>query len=204
MGKIADATRAVRLELWRDLRILGIIVGALWAVLLVNTIVLGGQLNSFGILPRTGVGLRGIAFSPFLHAGFGHLFGNTIGLVLLGGLVLLREEADFWIVTIVGIVVGGVGTWLFGRPSLHIGASGVVFAYFGYLACTGWFERRVVSILLSLAAIVLWSGLFFGILPGQPGISWEGHLFGFGGGGLAAWLLSRQRKRSRTRGLAPS
>jgi len=190
-GRIASATRSMGRELWRDVRILGVLVGALWAVLLINSAVLGGQLNGLGILPRTGTGLRGIFFAPLLHAGPGHLFSNTVGLVLLGGLVLLRDEKAFWIVTIVGALVAGLGTWLFGRAALHIGASGVVFAYFGYLVSAGWFERRVLSILLSLVAIALWGGLFFGILPGQPGISWEGHLFGLIGGALAAWLLAR-------------
>lgn len=193
----ADAKRALMQELRRDRRILVSVVAVLWLVLLVNAVFLGGQLLRFGIVPRTTAGLRGIVFAPFLHENGGHLFGNTVGLVLLGGLVLLREEADFWIVTAVGVLIGGAGIWLVGRSGAHVGASGVVFAYFGYLILTGFFERRIGSILLSAGAVFLWGGLIFGVLPGQPGISWEGHLFGLLGGVCAAWLLARYGRRQR-------
>jgi membrane associated rhomboid family serine protease len=194
----ADAKRALKRELRRDRHILVSIIAVLWLVLLVNAVFFGGDLLRFGIVPRTTAGLRGIVFAPFLHENAGHLFGNTVGLFLLGGLVLLREEADFWIVTAVGILIGGAGTWLVGHSAVHVGASGAVFAYFGYLILTGFFERRIGSILLSAGALLLWGGLLFGVLPGQPGISWEGHLFGLLGGVCAAGLLSRYGRRKRS------
>ena len=184
-------------ELWRAVRILAGIVAVLWGVLLVDAAFGGGQLTRFGILPRTTIGLRGILFAPFLHLGVGHLAGNTIGVLLLGGLVLLRDEADFWSVTAIGALVGGTGLWLLGRSAMHVGASGIIFCYFGYLISTGYFERRFGSMLLSAAAAFLWSGLILGVLPGQAGISWEGHLFGLLAGVLAAWLLSRLGRRRR-------
>lgn len=183
----------------RDLRrAFFILAGALlvlWLILLCNAAFFGGHLLRFGILPRSLTGLRGIAFAPFLHAGIGHLSANSIGLVLLGGLVLLRNEADFWIVTLVGIVIGGIGTWLFARPEIHVGASGVIFAYFGYLVSTGFFERRLGAIAISLLAVFTWGSLIFGVLPGQPGISWESHLFGLAAGSSAAWLIALRRRR---------
>jgi len=169
----------------------------LWLILLCNSVLFGGHLLRFGILPRSLLGLRGIIFAPFLHAGVGHLSANSIGLVLLGGLVLLRDEADFWIVTIVGAIVGGLGTWLFARPDIHVGASGVIFAYFGYLLSTGFFERRLGAIVISVLAAFTWGSLIFGVLPGQPGISWESHLFGLAAGACAAWLIATQRRRRR-------
>jgi len=193
----AEAKRALSREFRRDVRILVGIVAVLWGILLVDAAIVGAQLTRLGILPRTTIGLRGILFAPFLHSGVGHLFGNTIGLLLLGGLVLLREEADFWSVTGIGALAGGMGLWLFGRPAIHVGASGIIFCYFGYLISTGYFERRFGSMLLSTAAVFLWGGLIFGILPGQPGVSWEGHLFGLLAGVLAAWLLSRFGRRRR-------
>ena len=183
-------------ELWRAFRLLLGIIVLLWGVLLVDA-ALGGRLMRFGIIPRTLTGLRGILFAPFLHSGVSHLVSNTIGFVLLGGLVLLRDEEDFWTVTAVGALVGGLFLWVFGRPAVHVGASGVIFCYFGYLVSTGYFERRVGAMLLSVAAVFLWGSLIFGILPGQPGVSWEGHLSGLFAGVLAASLLARFGRRRR-------
>lgn len=183
-------------ELRRAVRILGGVLLVLWAVLLVDVLVFGGRLREYGITPRSVAGLRGILYMPFLHAGFMHLLGNSLGLVMLGGLVLAREEHYFWIVSAFGMLVGGLGVWLVGHGGTHIGFSGVVFAYFGYLLLAGLFERRLLSIVLSTFVAFVWGSLIYGVLPGQPGISWEGHLFGFIGGALAARLLAR---RSATR-----
>ena len=79
---------------------------------------------------------------------------------------------------------------------MHIGASGVIFGYFGFLLARGYFERSFVAIALSVLVTFLYGGLIFGVLPGQPGISWEGHLFGFVGGILAAKLMSKPRRKS--------
>lgn len=189
----AEAREAFWAELRRDVRILVAILAVLWAILLVNAALFGGELVRWGIVPREVVGLRGIVFAPLLHGGPAHLFGNSIGLVMIGALVLLREERDFWIVTLVGALVAGLGTWLFGRPPVHVGASGVLFAYLGYLLSAGVFERKIGAIMMSLLAGLLWGGMVFGVLPGQPGISWEGHLFGFVGGIAAARLIARRR-----------
>ena len=123
----AEAKRALAREFQHDVRILVGTVAVLWGILLVDAALFGVQLTQFGILPRTAIGLPGIPFAPFLHSGVAHLFGNTIGLLLLGGLVLFREEADFWTVTGIGALVGGMGLWLFGRPAIHVGASGIIF-----------------------------------------------------------------------------
>ena len=197
MTTSTEARRAFWAELRRDARIIVGLLAELWAVLLVNAVFFGGRLNDFGVMPRTARGLLGILFMPFLHGGVAHLLGNSFGIALLGGMVVLREEHDFWIVSAVGALVAGLGTWIFGRTSHHIGYSGVIFAYFGYLLFTGFFERKVGAILLSLVAVVLWGGMVFGMMPGQRGISWEGHLFGFLGGVAAAWILARYGKRRR-------
>lgn len=194
MSSFRQSGRAVVVELRQVATILATVLAVLWLVLLVNNVFLGGALNRYGIEPRTVSGLRGIVFAPFLHAGVAHLAANSTGLLLLGGLVLLRRRADFWMVTFVGMLVGGLCTWLLARPSIHIGASGVVFAYLGYLLCTGIFERRLGAIMLSLLVGFVWGGLLFGILPGQQGISWESHLFGLVAGAFAAWLAAGRRR----------
>lgn len=180
-------------DLRRWVRTLVLFVAVIWGVELLDVFVFGGRLRSFGIVPRTSPGLRGILFAPFLHGGIGHLMANTTGILIFGGLVILRGEVHFWVVTVVGALASGLGTWLFGRPAYHIGASGILFAYFGYLLFTGWFERRFGSILLSLGVLIVWGSTLFGILPVHPAISWEGHLFGLIAGVAAARLLARRK-----------
>jgi membrane associated rhomboid family serine protease len=105
---------------------------------------------------------------------------------------MLRRTSDFFVVSAIAMLVGGLGTWLFGAPALHIGASGVIFGYLGFLLLRGYFERKFASILFSVFVGILYGSLIWGVLPGQPGISWEGHLFGFLGGVLAAKLLAEE------------
>lgn len=182
-------------ELRRAFAIILTLVAIIWVVNAVDTLLFAGHLRSFGIVPRTGRGVRGIVFAPFLHAGLSHLIANTGGLFVFGGMTILRSERDFWFVTGIGALVSGVGTWVFGHSGVHIGASGVIFAYFGYLLFTGWFERRIGALLLSVAVFVIWWPTLFGLLPLQTGLSWEGHVFGLFGGALTAWLLARNRRR---------
>jgi membrane associated rhomboid family serine protease len=171
-----------------------------WGIELFDLIVLKGGYNlrggldSFGIIPRDPIGLRGILFAPFLHNGLGHLIGNTLPFLTLGWLIMLRETSDFFVVSLISAIVGGLGTWLFGSPGIHIGASGVIFGYLGYLLARGYFERSMLAIALSLFVAVLYGSLIWGILPFQYGnISWEGHLFGFLGGVISAKLLASDR-----------
>jgi membrane associated rhomboid family serine protease len=169
---------------------LAIVIGAIWLVAAVNLFVFEGRLLAFGIQPRAEEGLRGIVLAPLLHGSFNHLLMNSGGLLIFGGLVMLRSRSHFWMVTIIGALASGLGTWLFGRPAVHVGASGVVFACFGYLLFTGLFERRIGSLLLSIAVFFVWGPTIYGILPNERDISWEGHLFGFIGGVIAAWMLA--------------
>ncbi|WP_088892100.1 rhomboid family intramembrane serine protease [Leptolyngbya ohadii] len=172
--------------------ILGTIVALMWGLEFLDAF-LGGALNQFGILPRTIVGLRGIFFAPFLHGNFPHLIANTAPFLVLGWLVMLRRTSDFFVVSAIVMLIGGLGTWLFGSMAFHIGASGVIFGYLGFLLSRGYFERRFGSILFSIVVGLMYGGLIWGVLPGQPGISWEGHLFGFIGGIVAAKLLAEPR-----------
>ncbi|MGD1897045.1 MAG: rhomboid family intramembrane serine protease [Phormidesmis sp.] len=171
------------------------IVVVLWSIEIVDLIFFNGALNSFGIRPRTLSGLWGILFAPFLHGDFAHLIANTIPLVSLGWLIMLRRADDIVTVSIIAALVGGLGTWLVGSPAVHIGASGVIFGYFGFLLLRGYFERSLVAIAFSILVTFFYGGIIWGVLPSQPGISWEGHLFGFIGGIIAAKLLSKPRKK---------
>lgn len=122
---------------------------------------------------------------------------NTVPFLVLGWLVMLRNTKDFWVVSVVSALVSGLGTWLFGRSAYHIGASGMIFGYFGYLLFRGYFERSITAIAISLLVIFAYGSMIYGILPSSHWISWEGHLFGFIGGAIAAKLLVEEQ-RSRT------
>ncbi len=172
-------------------------LGVLWLCEIVDQSIFHGGLDRFGVQPREVEGLLGLVTAPFLHGGYPHLISNTVGLLLLGGLLLLWSRREFWLVTIASTLVGGLGTWLVGMDgSVHIGASGVLFGFFGYLLLRGWFERKFGAMALSLVVGWLFGSMASGMVPGLAGlgISWEEHLFGFLGGVLMAW---RWRKKTR-------
>ena len=172
---------------------LGTPLGISWAALGANTM-LGGALNQFGIIPRTEQGLWGILFAPFLHGNFAHLAANSVSLLILGWLTLaFAGRRTFWIVSAAAALGAGLCAWTIGAPgTIHIGASGVIFGYLGYLMLSGWFARRFMPILVSLGVTALWGGAVLGVLPGQVGISWQAHLGGFVGGVLAARALHKR------------
>ncbi len=184
--------KEISTELKRHAYLLGGLLGLMWGTALINALFFQNQLLRYGIRPLSIPGLRGILFAPFLHAGLGHLMSNSVPFVVLGWLIMARSIEDFIIVSLVTMGVAGLGTWLLGGPgTLHVGASGVVFGYLGYLLLRGYFERSLGSIGLAVGVGVLYGGLIWGVLPTVPGISWQGHLFGFIGGGLAARLLAK-------------
>lgn len=194
-----DEVRGLANEVKSQIVILGSFVALMWGLEIIDLFFGGagracGGLNQFGIFPRQPGGLRGILFAPFLHGGFGHLIANTIPFVTLGWFVMLRRTADFFVVTIVAMLIGGLGTWMFGAAGCHIGASGVVFGYLGYLLGRGYFDRSFGSMLFSVVILLVYGGLLWGVLPTRVGISWEGHLFGFVGGVVAARLLSKSKR----------
>ena len=175
-----------------QLTILGGFIAVMWILEIADWLIFRGFLDRFGIRPRSLVGLRGIFLSPFLHGNLAHLAANTVPFALLGWFIMLRETSDFWIVTLVTMLVSGLGVWLFAAPNtVHIGASGLIFGYFGFLLARGYFERSPSAIALSLLAVFLYGGLIWGVLPLKVGVSWQGHLFGFLGGILAAKLLTQ-------------
>jgi len=146
-----------------------------------------------GIVPRTAYGLSGIVMAPFLHLNLQHLLANTVPFVILGAVILLRGIRAFLFVLLVSAAVAGIGTWLFGTPnSQHIGASGVVFGFLGYLLLRAAYDHRVSSALIAIAVAVVYGATFLTSLMPEQGISWTGHVFGFIGGVVSARMRYRR------------
>ncbi len=182
-----NVTRALKIQIL----VLGGFLLLCWILETVDSFVLQQWLNNFGIVPRTKDGLWGILWMPFLHGGFPHLIANTVPFALFGWLIFTRGWKQFLGVTVIASLVGGLGVWLFGAPnSVHIGASLLIYGYLGFLMAAGFFERKPLSIIISLVVGYFFWRALAGVLPGQVGISWEGHLFGFLGGVTAAKVLA--------------
>lgn len=167
----------VRGTLKQRVILIGGCLAIMWLAEIADAVVFRGSLDRLGIYPRQVSGLPGIVFAPFLHGNFQHLMANTLPFITLGWLVMIRESTDFIMVTLLSTLLGGLGTWLFASNGYHIGASGVVFGYLGFLLARGYFDRHPLNIAISVLVAVLYSRVLWGLLPAN-GISWEGHLFG--------------------------
>ncbi len=158
------------------------------------------NLDRDGIYPRNVDHLWGILTAPFLHLSFPHLIDNTIPFVFMGVIIAMRGAARLALVTVIVIVIGGLGTWLVspshaadGQPIVTVGASGVVFGYATYLFTRGVFNRSWLEVLTGVVVGVVWGGALLSSIVPHRGVSWQGHVCGAVGGVVAAWLLARPR-----------
>jgi membrane associated rhomboid family serine protease len=173
---------------------LGVMVAIMWIVELIDRID-GGDLDGYGIRPRSVTGLEGVVTAPFLHASWGHLIGNTVPFVILGAIIAFDGLVRLLETTAIVMVVAGLGTWLIGPAhSVHIGASGVVFGYATYVMARGVFSRSILELAIGAVVLFLYAGTLLSALVPTEGISWQSHLFGGIGGVLAAWMLDRPRR----------
>jgi membrane associated rhomboid family serine protease len=189
-----DPTRA-----WvRGAAVVAGFVGLLWLVEIVDAL-MAGSLDENGIEPRSQEGLVGIAVAPLLHADWAHLESNSVPLLILGFLVAAVSVARLFGVLAFAWVLSGLGVWLLAPPnSITIGASGLVFGLLTYVMGVGFLERRPLGILIGVGVFLIYGSVLLGVLPGDSGVSWQGHLFGAIGGVLAAYFLARRRHRPRT------
>jgi membrane associated rhomboid family serine protease len=165
-------------------------VALLWVVEGVD-VALGHTLDYHGIWPRTIDEWDGIVWAPLLHADWDHLIANSVPFLVLGLLATAGGMGQFLGVTAIIWLASGVGTFLIGQPGVHLGASGVIFGFLTFLLVRGLFARSVPQILIAVAVFAIYGSVLWGVLPNQPGISWEGHLSGAVGGILAAWLVGK-------------
>lgn len=167
-------------------------LGAMWVASAVNWVVFAGGLSAHAITPWTLDGLLGIAVAPFLHGSLAHLTANSIAFVMLAPLTMLRKRMDFWVVTLGGALSSGLLTWVLGGVgTVHLGVSGVLFAYLGFLMARGVFQRSIPTLLFSAFMVWMFGGALWGLFPvlAGVGISWQGHLGGFLGGVFLARVL---------------
>lgn len=145
--------------------------------------------NDYGVYPRTLKGLRGIVLSPFIHASVEHLYNNTIPLAILTASLAFFYRNIVFKVLLLGILLSGLITWLIGRPSYHIGASGVIYVLVSLIFFKGILSKYYRLVALSLIVVFIYGSLLWYIFPVKDGISWEGHLGGFATGLLLAFTL---------------
>jgi membrane associated rhomboid family serine protease len=171
-------------------------LGAMWFVWLLDAITPGrGSAAGHGIVPRTSYGLQGIPVAPLIHANLRHLAANTVPFAILGALVLIGGTTELIFVVLVSTLVGGLGTWLFGAGNAqHIGASGVVFGLFGFLLFRAAFDRRLLSVLITILVALLYGSAMASSLIPESSVSWSSHFFGAVGGATAARLRHPSRR----------
>ena len=174
------------------------LLALMWVLEIVDTLI-PLDLDAFSLQSWNALSLYGLVTSPLLHSGFSHLVANSFPFMLLGIVIAVEGSRRFWQVAGITALSSGLGAWLTTLPGQHIiGASGVVFGFFGYLAVRTWFTddilRKIIYFVIGLFIFVTYgASMVFGMLPQTNDISWQGHLFGFAGGIFAAWLLHRRR-----------
>lgn len=180
------------------------LLAIMWAVFLLDAILPGSFNRVGGIESWAFRGLDGVLLSPLLHGDLAHLVANTVPFAILAGLAALDGVGRFWAVTAIIAGVAGVGTWVVNAPgTLTVGASGLVFGYFGYLLLRAFVApslgRGMLYAIIAIAVGVAYGGtMFSGILQAGDGVSWQAHLFGALGGAGAAFAL-RPRRPARPR-----
>jgi len=174
-------------------------VALLWAIKFYE-LLFGLDLHTLSIYPRSINGLTGILTGPLIHGSWQHLAANTLPTALLGAMLVYGyPKSRFWAIAVIWLL-SGLGVWLFARNSYHLGASGITHGMFFYLFVGGILRRDKRSAAILMIAFYMYGGMLISIFPGDPGVSFESHLFGALAGSLCAWLFRNwdpkpQRKR---------
>lgn len=170
-----------------------LLLAVMWIVQFADA-VLPGSFTGFGLRSWDPTGLAGVFVGPLLHANWAHLIANSVPFLVLGCLVAVEGARRFWAVTAFAAIIGGAGTWLLNAPgTLTVGASGLVFGYFGYTVmrvfAPGRVSHRILYAIIAIVVIAVYGGsMLAGVVGVREGISWQAHLFGAIGGGLAAFV----------------
>lgn len=179
----------------QQLRIVVVFMAILAVIEIVNLLTFR-SLVQFGISPRNISSLPLIFTAPFIHGGLWHFFSNIVPLGIFSFLLLQHGKTRFYIVTVTCILLTGISVWLFARSANHVGASGLVYSYFGFLLFAGIISREFKLVLISIAVGFVYGSMVFGVLPLNAYVSWESHLFGLLSGiACAFWWGKLEAKR---------
>ena len=196
--QLTPASEQQRSTAGTALRVILLFVAGLYVIETLDQLSGSRLQRAGGLEPRQTDDLGGILFAPLLHGPWTHLMANTVPLLVFGFLLLLAGVRRWLAVTAVVWLVGGIGVWLTGGAgTVHVGASVLIFGWLVYLLLRGFFSGHPGQLALGVLLLLLYGGVLWGVLPGQPGVSWQGHLFGAVGGGLAAWWWGRADRSSR-------
>jgi membrane associated rhomboid family serine protease len=185
------------------LKISASVIAVLWVVFLLDVFLFRlpeQSLTQYGIIPRHIQGLKGVLYSPFLHGNRPHLISNTIPLFIL--LTILYLDSRYHPNRSIFLIwfISGIGTWLIAdlfptrrsfavanSPHVHIGASSVIYGLVTYLISAGYWMKRWRPFLIAVLTFIFYRGIFYGIIPQDSQISWEGHL----SGAIAGFLVAK-------------
>lgn len=177
-------------QLTTQLPIAAYILASLLGIQIINWLT-GYRLNLLGLRPRKVFGLIGIPISPLLHGNFAHLLFNSLPLFAFSSIILVSGLQHYLIVTAFIMLGSGMLLWLFGRPGIHVGASGVIMGYLGYIFLNTYYKPSPFGFLVGIICFYYFGGLFLSIVPTrEKQISWDGHLFGLLSGLITAYLLN--------------
>jgi membrane associated rhomboid family serine protease len=184
--------------------VVGGFLGLLWVIQLVNWADSYRLNMRFDIVPHAESHLADIFTAPLLHISWAHLEGNSVPLLVLGFLAAYRGIGKFLAVTLIAAVTSGLAVWIFqSSTEATVGASGLIFGYFGYVVVRGLFDRNFIDAIVGALAAIAYAYILVVAIPGTPGVSWIGHAGGLAGGVLAGWVL-RTRRRPAVASKAPA
>ena len=169
-----------------------IMLAIMWGIHIIKVVTGFRFAAMYGMYPRSTEGILGIFTSPLIHSNWQHLTNNSVPFLVLGVMIFLFYRRIALKSFVLIYILTGLAVWIFARDVIHIGASGVVYGLVSFVAFLGIFRRNIKSIVLSLIILFLYSGMFYGVLPNQPGISWESHLLGGIVGIIVAWIFRKQ------------
>ncbi|OLT28752.1 rhomboid family intramembrane serine protease [Nocardiopsis sp. CNR-923] len=180
-------------------------LAAMWVFEILDSVLFDGGLDQeFGLRAWTFSDPWTVLTAPFMHGNLQHIIGNSLPFLVLGSLVAFSGLGRFLLTTLIVALVSGLGVWLFSSPlTLTVGASGLVFGYFGYTVLRGLIERRTIDIVIMICVVLFYGTMIWGVLPQHPGVSWQAHLFGFVGGLLSAYLLPRRERQNQSQQWRP-
>jgi membrane associated rhomboid family serine protease len=167
----------------------------MWLVFMIENF-LNLNFGFLGIYPRSWFGLLGVFTAPFIHGNYFHLISNSLPLLVLGTALFFFYDRVAYPVFMYCYLFTNALVWLLARPSIHIGASGLIYGLASFLIFFGIFRKDFKSLAISLVVTFFYGSLVYGIWPNQPGVSWESHLFGGITGALTASSFSKVRRVS--------